>query len=236
MGNKGDGVVKTKGKLYGIGVGPGDPELLTMKAVRIIQSCDVVIAPSAMAGGESIALEITKEYIPEGTKTQILHFPMGKNNREEKIYAAYQTIESYLLEGKTVAFLTIGDPFVYSTYIYVLEHFKGEGYDIETVPGITSFCASASIAEVPLVIGDENLLILPGSRIEEVEDQPYIVIMKVYKQEERIISHLENKGYKYTYIKRAGRAGQEVLTSKEEIINNKEYMALIIASKITGIN
>lgn len=234
MGNKGD--ERMKGKLYGIGVGPGDPELLTMKAVRIIQSCDVVIAPSAMAGGDSIALEITKAYIPETTKIQVLHFPMGKSNREEKIYEAYETVESYLREGKTVAFLTIGDPFVYSTYIYVLQHFKGEGYDIETVPGITSFCASASLAEVPLVIGDENLVILPGNRIEEVEDQPYIVVMKVYKQEEKIITHLEEKGYKYTYIKRAGREGQEVLTSKKDIIKNKEYMALIIASKTTGIN
>ncbi|HHX61202.1 MAG TPA: cobalt-factor II C(20)-methyltransferase [Epulopiscium sp.] len=223
-----------KGKLYGIGVGPGDPELLTMKAVRIIQSCDVVIAPSAMAGGESIALDITKGYILESTETQILHFPMGTADREDKIYAAYQIVESYLLEGKTVAFLTIGDPFVYSTYIYLLEHFRGEGYDIETVPGITSFCASASIAGVPLVIGDENLLILPGNKIEEVEEQPYIVIMKVYKQEEKIIDHLESKGYTYTYIKRAGREGQEVLTDKEAIKNNREYMALIIASKIMG--
>ncbi len=222
-----------KGKLYGIGVGPGDPELLTMKAVRIIQGCHVVIAPSAMAGGDSIALDITKDYIAEGTKTQILHFPMGKDDREEKIYKAYQVIESYLLEGRDVAFLTIGDPFVYSTYIYLLEHFQGEGFEIETVPGITSFCASASLAGLPLVIGDENLLILPGTRIDEVEDQPYIVIMKVYRQEEKIINHLENKGYQYTYIKRAGRDGQEVLTDKEEIINNKEYMALIIASKIT---
>lgn len=229
MGSKGD--QKMKGKLYGVGVGPGDPELLTMKAVGIIQSCDVVIAPSAMAGGESIALEITKQYIPQETETLILHFPMGKDNREEKIYEAYQRVEAYLQAGKTVAFLTIGDPFVYSTYIYVLEHFKGQGYDIETVPGITSFCASASLAQVPLVIGDENLLVLPGTRIKEVEDQPYIVIMKVYRREAAIIDHLEGKGYKYTYIKRAGRDGQEVLTTREEIIGNQEYMALIIASK-----
>lgn len=221
-----------RGKLYGVGVGPGDPELLTMKAVRIIQSCDVIIVPKAMSGGESIALEITNGYIPEETQVESLHFPMGTEDQEEKIYEAYQVVESYLQEGKNVAFLTIGDPFVYSTYIYLLEHFKGQGYTIETIPGITSFCASASLAEMPLVIGDENLLILPGSRIKEVEDQPYIVIMKVYRREAEIIDHLESKGYTYTYIKRAGREGQAVITDKEEIKNSKEYMALIIANKV----
>lgn len=229
MGNKGDEMMT--GKLYGIGVGPGDPELLTLKAVRIIESCDIVIAPSAMKGGSSIALDTVRAYIPKETKRQILHFPMGADNTDEKIYQAYQIIESYLQEGKTVAFLTIGDPFVYSTYIYVLEYFEGKGYNIETIPGITSFCASASLGQVPLVIGDEKLLILPGSRIQEVEDQPYIVIMKVYKREREIIDHLEKNGYHYTYIKRAGREGQEVLRDKEAIINNCEYMALIIASK-----
>lgn len=221
-----------KGKLYGVGVGPGDPELLTMKAVRIIQSCHVIIVPKAMAGGDSIALEITSQYIPAEALVESLHFPMGTKDREEKVYEAYKLVESYLQEGKDVAFLTIGDPFVYSTYIYLLEHFKGKGYAIETIPGITSFCASASLAQTPLVIGDENLLILPGSKIKEVEDQPYIVIMKVYKQEEKVINHLEKKGYTYTYIKKAGRDGQEIITNKEAIKANREYMSLIIAQKV----
>lgn len=220
-----------KGKLYGVGVGPGDPELLTVKAVRVIESCDVVIAPSAMDGGTSIALEIAKEYIKPETKVEILHFPMGKADREEKIYSAYQTVEAYLAKGKNVAFLTIGDPFVYSTYIYLLEHFTEEGYMIQTIPGITSFTASASIAGLPLVVGDETLLILPATRIEEVENQKYIVIMKVYKNEEKVIDHLEKKGYTYTYVKKAGREGQEILKDKQEIISRREYMALIIAHK-----
>ncbi len=220
-----------KGKLYGVGVGPGDPELLTMKAVGVIQSCDIVVVPKAMAGGESIALATASIYIPKETPVKRLHFPMGSSDREEKIYKAYEVVEAYLDAGKNVAFLTIGDPFVYSTYIYLLEHFKGQGYTIETIPGITSFCASASLAETPLVIGDENLLILPGSRIEEVKDQPYIVIMKVFKKEREIINHLEENNYTYVYVKKAGRDGQAVLTDPEEIKNNQEYMALIIAKK-----
>ena len=85
-----------KSTLYGIGVGPGDKELLTVKAVRAIENSDVVVAPSAMEGGESIALETAKEYIKEGTEVVIKHFPMGKKNRIEKAKEAYDFIEEKL--------------------------------------------------------------------------------------------------------------------------------------------
>ena len=128
-----------KSTLYGIGVGPGDKELLTVKAVRAIENSDVVIAPSALEGGESIALETAKEYIKEGTEVVIKHFPMGKKNRVEKAKEAYEFIEEKLREGKNVSFLTIGDPYVYSTYIHMLKHMEERGFHVETIPGITSF-------------------------------------------------------------------------------------------------
>jgi precorrin-2/cobalt-factor-2 C20-methyltransferase len=218
-------------KLYGVGVGPGDKELLTLKAVKVIQSCQVVMAPSGMAGGRSIALEVAEEYIKEGTEVLVKHFPMGGEEQEEKIYSAFKSIEDKLKEGNDVAFLTIGDPFVYSTYIYLLKYIEEMGYETETVPGITSFCACASLAKEPLVIGNEPLLIVPGDRIEAIKDEKYVVVMKVYKLEEQIINALEEKGFNYVYIKRAGREGQEVLRDKEEIIKNKEYMSLIIANR-----
>jgi precorrin-2/cobalt-factor-2 C20-methyltransferase len=105
------------------------------------------------------------------------------------------------------------------------------GYETETVPGITSFCACASLAKEPLVIGNEPLLIVPGDRIEAIKDEKHVVVMKVYKLEEQIINALEEKGFNYVYIKRAGREGQEVLRDKEEIIKNREYMSLIIANR-----
>ena len=218
-------------KLYGVGVGPGDKELITLKAVRVIENCNVVVAPSGMAGGKSIALEIAEEYIKKDTEIMIKHFPMGSDDQEEKIYEAFKSIEEKLKEGNDVAFLTIGDPFVYSTYIYLLKHIEKMGYEAETVPGITSFCASASLAKEPLVIGNEPLLIVPGDRVNIIRDEKYVVVMKVYKLEEQILNALEEKGFQYVYIKKAGREGQEVLRNKEDILKSREYMSLIIANR-----
>ncbi|SHH54923.1 precorrin-2 C20-methyltransferase [Clostridium collagenovorans DSM 3089] len=219
------------GKLYGIGVGPGDSELLTIKAVKVLEKADIVVVPTAMANGKSIAYDTAKEYIKDETEVLFKHFPMGGEEQEAKIYEAYKEVEELLSSGKDVAFLTIGDPFVYSTYIYLLNHLKDHGYEVETVPGITSFCACASIAGEHLVIGDEPLLITPATRLDSIKDEKFLVIMKVYKVEEEVINFLEERGYTYTYVKRAGREGQEVLRNKEDIINSREYMSLIIARK-----
>lgn len=218
-------------KLYGVGVGPGDSELLTLKAVNTIKKCPVIAAPSAMKGGKSIALGIAEEYITEDKEVIIKQFPMGGEDQEEKIYEAFKSIEEKLKEGRDVAFLTLGDPFVYSTYIYLLKYIKEHGFEVETVPGITSFCAGASISGTPLVIGDDSLLIMPASKVSEIKDEKYVVIMKVYKKEKEVLDVLDEKGFDYVYIKRAGREGQEILYKREEILNNHEYMSLIIASR-----
>lgn len=218
-------------KLYGVGVGPGDKELLTLKAVRVIGDCDVVVVPSAMSGGKSIALETAEDFIKEGTEILVKHFPMGGAEQEDKIYEAYEAIEEKLNAGKNVAFLTIGDPFIYSTYIYLLKHVEKKGFETETVPGITSFCACASLAKEPLVIGDEPLTIMPSSSIDTIKEERNIVIMKVYKNEEKVVNILEEKGFEYVYVKKAGREGQEVIRNKEKILENKEYMSLIIAHR-----
>lgn len=217
--------------LYGIGVGPGDSELLTVKAVRAIENSDVVVAPSAMDGGESIALDTAREYIKEGTEIAIKHFPMGTKDRVEKVKEAYEFIDSKLAEGKNVSFLTIGDPYVYSTYIHLLKHVEERGFDTLTVPGITSFCAAASIVDRTLVVGNEPMLVLPAARIKDIKDEKYVVIMKVYKHEENVINTLEEKGFDYVYVSRAGREGQLILDKKEDIIKSKDYMSLILASK-----
>lgn len=218
-------------KLYGIGVGPGDKELMTLKAVRVIKSCDVIVVPSAMSGGKSIALEIAEDFIRKESEILIKHFPMGGEEQEQKIYEAFEAIEEKLRNGKDVAFLTIGDPFVYSTYIYLLKYVEEKGYETETVPGITSFCACASLAKEPLVIGEEPLLIIPSNKIDTIEDEKNLVIMKVYKNEKKVIEKLEEKGFEYVYVKRAGRDGQEVIRDRERILESRDYMSLIIAHR-----
>lgn len=218
-------------KLFGVGVGPGDKELLTLKAVRVIQNSDVVVVPSAMSGGKSIALETAEEFINKNTEILVKHFPMGGEEQEQKIYEAFVDIEKSLEEGKNVAFLTIGDPFIYSTYIYLLKYVEEKGYETETVPGITSFCACASLAKEPLVIGDEPLVIMPSGAIDTIKDEKNLVIMKVYKNEEKVIKKLEEDGFEYVYVKKAGREGQEVIRDRERIIASREYMSLIIAHR-----
>lgn len=218
-------------KLYGIGVGPGDSELLTIKALRAIENCDIIVAPVAVEGGESVAYEIAKEYIKDDTKIILKHFPMGKKDRVEKAKEAYEYIRYEIENGKTVGFLTIGDPYVYSTYIHMLDHMKENGIEVITIPGITSFCAAASLVNRTLVIGNEPLLILPASRISDIKDEKYVVIMKVYKKEEDVINYLEEKGFDYVCVQRVGRDGEKVLTNREDIINSREYMSLIIANR-----
>ncbi|MBU5485599.1 cobalt-factor II C(20)-methyltransferase [Clostridium sp. MSJ-11] len=219
-------------KLYGIGVGPGSEELLTLKAIRLLEKAEVVVAPSPMKdGGNSIALDTSINFINKDAEVIVKHFPMGTPDKEEKVFDAFKTIEEKLHEGKDVIFLTIGDPFVYSTYIYLLKYINEKGYEVETVPGITSFCASASLAGEILVIGDEPLLILPSTRLDAVKDEKFLVIMKLYNNEEKVVNFLEEKGYDYVCVRRAYREGQQILRDKNEIIENKDYMSLIIANK-----
>lgn len=217
--------------LYGIGVGPGDSELITVKGVKTIKMCDVIVAPTSTEGGQSIAFETAKEYVRDDAEVLIMHFPMGGSDRLVKSKEAYDIIENKLREGKNVAFLTIGDPYVYSTYIHMLSHVKEHGFEVNTVPGITSFCAAASLIDKTLVVGDEKLVILPASKIKEVTDEKYIVVMKMYKHEEEVLDVLEEKGFDYTYISRVGRDGETVLKDREEILKLRDYMSLIIASK-----
>ncbi len=219
-------------KLYGVGVGPGSAELITLKALRVIENAKFIVAPAPKESGESAALNTVKAFVKDDTEVVVKHFPMGGNEQEAKIYEAFEIIEGKLKKGIDVVFLTIGDPFVYSTYIYLLKYINEKGYLAETVPGITSFCAAASIAGEALVIGDEPLLIIPSTRLDFIKDQKYIVIMKVYNNEETVLDFLQDKGYEYIYVKRAYREGQEVIKDREEILKNKDYMSLIIAHKI----
>lgn len=217
--------------LYGIGVGPGDSELLTVKAVRTIEKCQVVVSPCATVDGESIALETAREYIKPGTEVIIKHFPMGKKDRVIKALEAYEFIEARLKEGKDVAFLTIGDPYVYSTYSHMLKHVRDCGFEVQTIPGITSFCAAASLVNRTLVVGDENLVVMPATKVCEITDEKFVVIMKVYKREEEVLDILEEKGFDYVYASRVGREGETVLTDRNEILKLRDYMSLIIASR-----
>ena len=108
---------------------------------------------------------------------------------------------------------------------------KENGIEVVTIPGVTSFCAAASLVNRTLVIGNEPLLILPAARISDIKDEKYVVIMKVYKKEEEVLNLLEEKGFDYVCVQKVGRDGERVLENRDDIINSREYMSLIIASR-----
>ena len=157
-----------KGTLYGIGVGPGDPELLTLKAVRLLKEADVIGVPDKGAG-EKTALNIVKDYVdPE----KLQYFPTPMIRDQEALQKNYNQqadrICEYLDQGKKVVFITLGDPTIYSTYYYVHKIVADRGYEAVLVPGVPSFCAVAARLGTSLCERSDRLLIVPaGSSVED---------------------------------------------------------------------
>lgn len=178
-----------RGKLFGVGVGPGDPELLTIKAVRILRAADVIAVPDQGAG-ERTALRIAKEYV-EGKPLLPCVTPMVRDRAalNDAHDAIAGTICAQLDRGKTVAYITLGDPTIYSTYLYIHRRVLRRGYDAEIVPGVPSFCAAAARLNAPLCEGTERLLIVPASQ-ERLEEDLDIPANKVFMKAGRSIGAL----------------------------------------------
>lgn len=172
-------------KFYGIGIGPGDSELVTIKASKILHSLDILYTPEAKMGSKSFALQIAEPYIKENLEIKQRHFPMVRNI-EEKIGPWTEIAKEIVTDvklGKNVGFITLGDPMVYSTYSYLLD-IIGQDIDTETIPGITSYNSIASVVGIPLVMDEESFAIVPATAgKEKLEDalrvHETVVIMKV---------------------------------------------------------
>ena len=187
-----------KGTFYGIGVGPGDPELLTMKAVKAIQKVDIIIAPKTEKKEGSVALDIARPYLKKDVRIVYQVFPMVKGFQEDD--AAWkqnkEEILGFLAEGKNVAFLTLGDAMFFSTYIYVFRLLEKEDVHIETIPGIPAFIAMGSHLGWPIVEGDDVLSIIPATAgAEKIEKtlavSDNVVLMKVYKNFPKVAEILD---------------------------------------------
>lgn len=159
------------GKLYGVGVGPGDPELLTLKALRLVKEAEVIALPGQVPE-DTVAFKIVEGAYPELGKKELLAvpFPMSKDPEVLKSYhdAGADKVKAVLDQGKDVVFLTLGDPTVYSTYLYIHHRLVAQGYETEIVCGITSFCAVSARLNTGLVEKAEPLHVIPASY--QIED------------------------------------------------------------------
>ena len=152
-----------KGTLYVVGVGPGDPELLTMKAVRVIRNADIIAFPSA-GNGSGVARHIAEQAIPEMSQKEMLPliFPMVKADLSEEHRATAEQLQKKLETGKNVVFLTLGDPGFYSTSYHFICLLAQNDYPVKIVSGVPSFSAASARLKIPLAMGEESVLISAG--------------------------------------------------------------------------
>lgn len=182
---------------YGIGVGPGDPGLLTIKAVEQIKKLSYLLVPTAKEGKQSVAFDIAAPYIQPKTEIIPRYFPMVLDMavRHEAIDAIAKEIEELVRAGHDVGFLVLGDPMIYATYGYLVERLLHK-IPVQTIPGVSSFSAIASGENRILVAHDQPLVIYPWSGdVEEMRQvliqYDYIVLMKVYKHRDMIRQLIE---------------------------------------------
>ena len=194
-----------KGRFYGIGVGVGDPENITVKATKRLHEVDVIVLPEAKSGEGSTAFNIVKEYVKPDVEQLFLEFPMIRDVEARKVFRKNNAdvISAELEKGKNVAFLTIGDPMTYSTYTYVLEHISDD-VEIETIAGITSFNSIAARLNIPLMIGDEDLKVVSVNRktdvYKEIENNQNLVLMKISRDFEKIKKAIIETGNKENVV------------------------------------
>jgi len=188
------------GNFYGIGLGPGDPELLTLKALNTIQRADCIFVPKSDSKEDSLALEIVKDYV-KGKRVIEQIYPMTKDKQTLNTawLKAAEEIHTEVKNGHDVVYLTLGDPMTFSTYIYLLRHLNTllPEKAIHTIPGITSYNAAACAANYPLLTGDERLAVIPIPKdIAELrtilESFDTVVMMKVAKKLDEVIQLLED--------------------------------------------
>ena len=223
-----------KGIAYGVGVGPGDPELMTLKACRLIRENDLIAVPGKDPR-ESVAYKIAVQAVPEFAEKELLpvHMPMVRDR--EAIRRQHEDgarlIESYLDQGRNVVFLTLGDSTVYCTFTYLQSFMEADGYQTELVNGISSFCAAASRLNIPLTEWNEQLHIFPASHDTDgiLELPGTCVLMKSASHMREVKELLKQSGKRVMMVENCGMENEHIYHSTEEIPDDSGYFSLIIA-------
>ncbi|HTZ18478.1 MAG TPA: precorrin-2 C(20)-methyltransferase [Dissulfurispiraceae bacterium] len=242
-----------QGTLYVIGVGPGDPELLTLKAVRILNAVPCLCVPRGREEGSSLAMSIVEGVVDLKSKDIIeAFFPMKKTGasdlRHGKSVTADDELEGRwnetvlnilkrLNQGIDVAFITIGDPTIYSTFFYLHDRLVSlaPGMRIEIVPGVSSINAAAARAGISLGLADEKIAVLPATYAGDLKDIlsgfDTVVLMKVYRVFDEVVRNLTTAGLvsKAVYISKAGMREEAIIRDLKDVRQNDlNYFSVII--------
>ena len=206
---------------YGIGVGPGDPELLTVKAINALKKIDVLIAPKTEKKSDSVALSIAQPHLKPTVEIIYRTVPMVKDfAAATEVFESHRDeILSLLSDGRNVGFATIGDPMFYSTYIYIFRLLKPCGVPIVTIPGVPAFLAIAAQIGRPIAFGNDILTVIPATAeldaIKRSLDQAdSTVVMKVYKNFAEIVDALTARNIidDAVLVSRAGLDDEKIIT------------------------
>ena len=234
----------TPGMFCGIGVGPGEPGLIPVAAWEFLKRCDVIFAPRATTMDHSVARRCLPANEIPGERFREVEFTMDSDRGllREHYAALAETISSELRAGKDVAYLTIGDPFTYSTYIYTLEALKDCLPELRrrTYPGVPSYCAVAAAAEFPLGDGKERVLILPcpddpPELRAAIESHDIVVLMKIGRRLPAVLALLQEMGIaaNCAFARHAGMEDEVVHTGVHNMEPEKSpgYLATMLIRK-----
>ncbi len=232
------------GKLYGIGVGPGDPGLLTVKAKEILEKCGVIAFPVRKPGEGSTAFDIAKQVVDMSEKSvEEFLFDMDPNDevREKCREEAMEKMCKLLDNGEDIAMVTLGDVGVYSTYMYIDNEIASRGYETEVVPGIPSFCHGAALAGIPLMIGNEGLAVVPVAKENSellhnaLERFDNVVVMKAFKSMPEIARTMDELGIPRegaTVVSNVGMDGEYI--GSMDVDRRYGYFTTVIIKKNGG--
>jgi len=232
-----------KGIFYGIGVGPGDPDLITIKAAKILATADLIITPTKKMGSPSIAFNIVKTHIPDLSKVLEMNFPMISLSAEREVLKKQweenaDEIELLLNDGKDVAFITLGDPMVFSTYSYVMEFLLKRNIEVVTLSGVPSFCNLGAQLNIPLTQGEESLGVVAMTQpIEEIrailEAHQNIVVMKISANNALMADELEKRGLEKSFVlvSNIGMETQNVVRDIEVLKGKIPYLSTLLIKK-----